>query len=243
MDEIIAFYRPRTPPLNSPWPEPLVAAGRAVGHVRLAIGFVGETDDYDLAIYHAQAGVAAAYTAIDTAAVFLNFWLELGCESKATRERPWPEPQSRIDFARDDFRALVRQAVATNPSAGKAVDQLITAMRKTKPYRDRALHRDGLRLSRRGFDSVWIFRSRQWIESRGDKWIGPMGTPLPRGGRTGTSRRRVARFLGEPARERHSGSIRYDLESKPYRSSEILSVDAQWRRDRRPRLPKSRSVS
>ena len=94
LDEVRAFYKPKAGGLNQTWPRPLIASGRAVHHLNMAISWLGETNELEAATYHTFAGVASAAAAVDGMALFLNFWFVAGCEGPPTRTEPWPRISS-----------------------------------------------------------------------------------------------------------------------------------------------------
>jgi hypothetical protein len=110
-------------------------------------------------------GVAAAGATPDALLVFLNFWLGLGFEQ--TREvdgypgLTWPEPGGYISWGQKKFHKALRAALA--PAGSAWADELSAIQGEIFPYRNRALHRDGLR-ARRGLPGApWVFESTRYV--------------------------------------------------------------------------------
>jgi hypothetical protein len=186
-EEIYRFCKPKEYRFSSLWPKALMGSGRAVRHVRMAARFTGSAENWPDATYHAVAGVAAAHATIDALLVFLNFWLELGCETVRTVDGypglTWIEPGRRIGAGQTSFMEKLNTAAPS--AAGQAIEDLSRLAEEIGPYRHRALHRDGLRVHRLKPTDPWRFYSDRYsvgfMVGDAPYWTPPLGQEYPTG--------------------------------------------------------------
>lgn len=182
-DAIYAFCRPKESDLSSLWPKMIMASGRHVRHIGIAVASLRDAEDAHVATYHATAGVVAGYAAIDALLVFFNFWCELGFEREGHDPKypglTWSEPSSRIKFGHDPFRKALETSVP--PPVNQGVQALRDLEKEIAPYRHRALHRDGLRTHQRERSSGWYFYSDRFRHVYEDGVSPPMGQEYPTG--------------------------------------------------------------
>jgi hypothetical protein len=153
----------------------------------MAVRYVDAAEDSPDATYHAVAGVAAAYAAIDALLVFLNFWLELGCEDVHPIDGypglTWVEPGRRIGVGQTSFIRNLKAAVPS--TASQALSDLACLAEAIGPYRHRALHRDGIRVHRLKPTDPWRFYSDRYragfMVGDAPHWTPPIGQQYPTG--------------------------------------------------------------